>query len=81
MPPAKAKSAGATVAFDGTFNVADPYAALPPAEQAGLRPIAGLVHGICDGIPDFMAFTVTVILKHASFFSSQFAGCSSMTSL
>jgi hypothetical protein len=79
--PAKAKSAGATGAFDGTFNVADPYAALPPAEQAGLRPIAGLVHGICDGIPDFIASMIAVTLKHAGFLSSQFARCSSMTSL
>jgi len=35
MPPAKAKSAGATGAFDGTFNVADPYAALPPLSKRG----------------------------------------------
>jgi len=50
-------------------------------EQARPRPSGRSVHGICDGIPDCIAFTIADILKRASFFSSQFARCTSMTSL
>src|SRR5262249_53202731 len=49
-------------------------------EQARLRPSGRSVHGICDGVPDFIAFAIALTFERASFFSSQFARSSSMTS-
>jgi hypothetical protein len=52
-----------------------------PVQRLRLGPIGRSVHGICYGVPDFMASKIALLLEHVSLLSSEFARGGSMAGL